>query len=125
MMNQNVLYNAERITTALKILLSIINNYELDYHEYNEDAYTNIITDTISLYDGFSDLEDCSVDTLECSAENFDVWMSMLKFFVNALKEYDFSDEFPVYNNKGEELIFNWKDELDILEYIISISVEV
>ena len=125
MANQNNLYNAERIISALDLLLTIMDGYELEYTEYGEDAYTDIIKDTISLYDNSNDdLQNVSVDVLEFSIDRYDIWKSMLSFFIDTFKNIDFSDEFPVCNYNDEELIFNWKDEVDILEYLSMISKE-
>lgn len=118
------MYTAERIIACLKLLLRIIDGYEIEYNTYREDDYINIINDTISLYDNMDDLDKVNIDILEFTVDNYDIWIDMLNKFGNLLKELDFSDEFPICNDNDKELIFNSHDALDVLKYISSISRE-
>lgn len=124
MNRNNQLYNAERIIACLNLLLTIMDFYEIEYTMYREDDYINIINQTISLYDDMDDLKHVTVEVLEFNIDDYDIWCSMLSFFANYLKDKDLSDEFPIYNDDNEEIIFNWKDALDILDYLSNISRE-
>ena len=70
------------------------------------------------------DLKNTTIEILEFNIDNYDIWKTMISFFGNVFTSIDFPDEFPICNDNGDELIYNGKDAMDILEYIDNISRE-